>query len=76
MKKIKVMMEIPENWVDVDDPLFGMASMLGDRFEKRLLDRAVEEAVKKLTLPVIEINPEEIKDRMLTIMAERALEDK
>ncbi len=73
-KQIKILFQIPEDWVDYEDPLFGFGSFLRQRLDPMLRDAVVEKAVSQMKIPEIKITPEEIKDRMLTIMAEKALE--
>jgi len=74
-KKIKILFEIPSKWVDYEDPLFGLGSFFSQRLEPMLRDAVVEKAISQMEIPEIEITKEEIKDRMLTILAERALEN-
>lgn len=73
-KQIRILFKIPEDWVDYEDPVFGLGSLLHSRLEPMLKEAVVEKAVSQMKMPEIKITPEEVKDRMLTILAERALE--
>ena len=75
MKKIRILIEIPEKWVDYEDPVFGLGSFVSDRFEVLLKDAIVQQALKKIQLPTIKIASKEVKDKILTILAERVLEE-
>lgn len=77
MKKIKVLIELPSNWLE-ESQGEGVLMLLGqirERFADRVFDKAVDKALEDLKIPKIEIKPEEIKDRMLSKLAEKALED-
>jgi hypothetical protein len=74
-KTIEVLLRIPEDWVNPDDPFFGLATFARDKFERVLFDAAVEQALPKLKLPKITITKEEVKERMIEILAERSLEE-
>lgn len=75
-KDIQVLIKIPRKWVDFNSPL-GMISILVYTNFKRILERKIEEKVlNEIELPEIKIDPAEVKDRMLDILAERALENK
>lgn len=74
MENIKVMIEIPSNWIDVESPILWVGRSVKDSVESKLKDAFVEQYLTNITLPEIKISPEEIKDRMLQILAERALE--
>ncbi len=74
-KKIKILFEVPSKWVDYEDPLFGLGSFFSQRLEPMLRDAVVDKAVSQMEIPDIKITKEEIKDRMLTILAERALKN-
>lgn len=75
--KIRVMVELPTNWLD-EEQGSDLLYMLGEfkrKFKDRVYDKAIDEVIKKTKLPKIEIDPKEIKDRMLQILAEKALEE-
>lgn len=74
MKNIKVFLEIPEDYIDIESPILWVGRSVKDSVESKLKDAFVEQYLTKITLPEIKISPEEIKDRMLQILAERALE--
>jgi uncharacterized NAD(P)/FAD-binding protein YdhS len=76
MKKIRVMIEIPEDWIDYDDPVFGLGHYVSDRLQPLLREAVIDKALAEMKIPKISITKEEIKDRMLTILAEKALEER
>jgi len=73
-KPIRIMFEFPRKWIDYDSPLLGLGSFLGERLDLLLKEKVVEKLMSEMELPDIQISKEEVKDRMLTILAERALE--
>lgn len=75
-KTIKVLIEIPTNWFDYESPL-GLASIsIRDRLDRLLEEKVVEKAVKKMDISSIKVTKKEIKERILDILARRALETK
>ena len=75
---IEVLLKVPKDWLSTNDLdiLSMFTGRIRDRVKNRLLDEATEKIMKKINLPKINISPKEIKDRMLTILAEKALEEK
>ena len=75
-KKLTFQIKVDEDWLD-QDQLQVIGQWLGHG-EKRIKDEVISEIVDKIIaaikLPEIKIEPKEIKDRMLDILAERALE--
>ena len=75
---IEVLLKVPKDWLSTNEldifSIFG--GHIKDRVKDRLLEEATSKIMKEITLPDIKITPEEIKSRMLTIMAEKALETK
>lgn len=77
MKQIEILIKLPHDYFFQKSELDFLATFGGtfrDSFQRKLMDGAVEQALKEVHIPKIEIDPKEIKDRMLTILAERALE--
>lgn len=70
---MKIYIELPDNIFDIDQA--DLASQLNLR---RIVETKLEEAicdhyVKNLELPKIEISEAEVKDRIITLMARKAL---
>lgn len=74
MKTIKVYLEIPEKLIDIDSPFLSFSANMREAVYKILKTAIVEQYLNKIKIPEIEITKEEIKDQMMTILAERALE--
>ncbi len=74
MKTIKVYFEIQEDWFDAESPTGWTSMTVRDLVGEKLKETVIKQYLSKITLPKIEIKPEEVKDRILTILAERALE--
>ena len=73
---MKVVIELPDNWIneDMTGNLDFMFRTVKQEVAKQVKDRVVEEVLKNTPLPEITITGAEIKDRMITILAERALQ--
>ena len=75
--KIRVLIEIPTKWIDtksiVPMAYFGesMAKAIQSLVEEKLTDRMLA----KIEMPKIKVNKKEVKEKMLEILAERALEE-
>jgi len=81
MKFIEVKIKIPKDWIDDDgisDNRLKLLSLLAGRTQERMkrdvFAGAVEKIIEKTKLPKVKITKEEVKDRMLDIMAQRALD--
>ncbi len=77
-KDIEVSIKVPKGWLSTNDLDFLslFTGRIKDRVKDKLLDEATAKIMKQIDLPKIKVSPEEIKDRMLTILAEKALEEK
>jgi len=77
MKTIKLYIEIPKDWARIDEHTASdISAMLMDTrmlIESKLEDKLLEKAVAQMKVPKIEITEQEIKDRMLDILAKKAL---
>lgn len=76
MKELKVYISIPEDWIDSESPTMWAATTIRDMAKEEIKKAVIEQYITKITLPKIEIKAEEVKDRMLTLLAERALEER
>lgn len=74
-KKIRILIKVPENWIDIDSPTLFAGRSIYDMAVKEVKQAVVEQYLKEITLPKVRISAEELKDRMIQILAERALED-
>ncbi len=77
-KTIKIWFELPTNILELDELSFldALAGRGRDSLLRAIQTKVTDDLISKLKIPKIKITPEEIKDRMLTILAERALENK
>ena len=75
-KTIKVLIEIPSKWVDFESPLGLAAFTIRERLDLLLKEKVIDKAVSQMEIPKIQITPEEVKNRMLDILAKRALENR
>ena len=77
-KDIEILIKVPRGWLSENELDF--LTMLGRGLRGKIADRVTEGAVEKILeqidLPKIIVTKEEIKSRMLDILAERALENK
>jgi hypothetical protein len=74
-KTIRVLIEIPEKWVDFESPLGFITGSIRQMVERQVKDAIVEQYIAQMEIPEITVTAEEVKDRMLTILAERALDE-
>lgn len=75
---MKIQFEFPENWLDdfqLDQFSF-LSSTLKDNLRALLREAIVEKAMAQTEVPKIEVSAAEVKERMLLLLAERALEDR
>ena len=74
---MKVQIELPNGWLDSDHSadLTWMFKTVKQEVERQVKEKAIEAIMKDLVIPKITIDPKEIKDRMLTLLAKRALEE-
>lgn len=73
---MKLQIELPKKWLterDLDD-LGWMIKTVKPWFRSAIEDRVIDKLLEDVEIPKVEITPEEIKDRMIQILAERALE--
>lgn len=73
-ENIKVLFEFPKKWVDFDSPMGMLGDVFRNKLDDLLRDAVVEKVLKKMEIPKIKVTKEEIKDRMLSILAKRALD--
>ena len=75
MKKIRILFEIPEKWVDLESPLGLLSPILYRTVQQKLKEALVEEYVNKVEMPEIKIDPEELKKEVLSKMADKAIKE-
>jgi len=73
-KVIRVMVEVPEDWIDPDSPTLLVSRMVLDEFKYRLMVKAVDEAVKQMKIPKIKYTEAELKKAVLDKMAQRVID--
>ncbi len=71
---IRIFIDIPEGYIDVESPALWVAQSVRQEVEQQLKAALIEQYVGKLEMPDITVTPEEVKDRILTILAEQAVE--
>jgi len=76
MKYIQVLVKVPSKWVDFESPLGFTQSVIKGKLTRLLEEKVVEKVLKEMKMPKIKIIKEEVKSRMLDILAERALANK
>lgn len=74
-KTIRILIEIPEKWVDFNSPLGMVSYSVHQTVEKMIKELVEEKYISQIKLPAIdEITTEQVKDRVATILAKRALD--
>lgn len=74
--KYKILVEVPENWIDTDAPQIIFSSAIRGEVERLIQEEIEKNILPTLKLPQVKISKEEVKDRMLQILAEKALEER
>lgn len=76
-KMIKVMIEIPDNWLEESqgEGLLALMGTIRERFADRIFDKAIEKVLKDLKIPKIKFTQQELKKAVLEKMAEKAIEE-
>lgn len=74
-KKIKVLIEIPSKWVDLESNEVGLLMNLHPKIESMVRDAVVEKVLQQMEVPKIEISKEELKEILLDKLAERVIYD-
>lgn len=69
MKTFKVLLEVDEDWFDVDSPLLWKSIKVRDEARQELKEAMVEQIIKKMKVPKITIPQAElrkaVKERMV-----------
>lgn len=74
-KEIKIQFIIPEGYIDLEEsPIGWLDTTIRDEVRRSLKDTLVEQYLPQIKISKIEITKEEIKEKMLEILAERALD--
>lgn len=73
---MKVYFEIKDDWIDYESPTAFVSVSIRQMAQQALTDAFIEQLIKKQKLPKIKVTTKEIKDRMITLLAEKALEQK
>jgi hypothetical protein len=72
-KTIEVLVKIPANWVQIDGPEVCIGQDIAFRIDGLVIDALADQYLTTLKLPVITITPQEVKDRVIDILAERSI---
>ncbi len=76
MKNIEIKIKVPNDWIKLNE--LEILTLIGDQFKdhfkKAVLSQAIGKAVNHLKIPEIKIDPVEIKNRMIDIIARESLE--
>jgi hypothetical protein len=77
-EKIEVLIKVPKNWLDLDqlDLLTTLGGSIRHRVSDAILEKATKEIVSKIKLPKFKINVNDVKNKMLSILAQKALEQR
>lgn len=73
------MIEMPSKWWDMDSPIGLVNWTVKQKFEALLrerIEKVVSDRVNEMEVPDIKINQNEVKDRMLDILAYKALRER
>lgn len=76
-EEITIQIKLPSDYFFGKDELNVLCSFAGnfhDSFQRNLVSKAVEQALSKIKPPKVRITASEVKEKMLHILAERALE--
>lgn len=74
MKYIQVLIKVPSRWVDFESPSGLISYTIKQELTKLLEKEVISKVMCDIELPKIKYTKEEIKNKMLHILAERALE--
>lgn len=76
-KKIRVLIEIPERWYDLDEsPIGWLSTSLRDEVRSILKQAIVQEYLDNFELPDIDIDRKELRQAITAQLANRLIEDK
>lgn len=67
------MVEVPENWIDIESPTLWAGRSIYDMARATVEDILIKQYIEKVTLPEIEWNKEEVKAKIIDKLAEKAL---
>ena len=69
-KTFKVLIEIPEDWFDIDSPILYASAKIRDEARQAVKDAIIEQYLSKIVLPDIQISRDELKEVLLNRMAD------
>lgn len=72
---MKVYFEIEDGWLDEESPILWASGTIREQAQRALVEAFTKQLLKKTKVPTIKITAKELKNRMLTILAEKALEE-
>lgn len=73
---MKILIEVPDNWLDGDyaGNIEFITRTCKQVITQRLTDKMLDEVIEKTPVPKINVNKAELKNRIIDILAHRALE--
>ena len=72
-KTIEVLVKIPADWVRIDGPEVAIGHDIAFRIDSLVIDALADQYLATLHLPALAITPQEVKDRVIDILAERSI---
>lgn len=72
---MKVYIEIPDGWIDADSPMLWVSRSVKEEARKVIREEMVKQYLDKIELPELNITTEEIKQRVLDKLAEKAIRE-
>lgn len=75
-KTIRVLIEIPENWFDIDSPALYISRKIKDEARDLIKEAIVEQYLSKVEMPDIKVSEKELKLTILNRMADTVFKKK
>ena len=73
-KTIKVLLEVPEDFIDAESPTLWASMMIRDEFRRSILDKAVDEYISQAKIPKITITATDLKKAVLGRMSQKVID--
>lgn len=75
-KTIRVLLEVPEDWFDLDSPILYASRKIQEDARHAIKEAIIEQYVAKVEMPDIQISKEELKAVILERMADSVFKKK
>ena len=72
-KTIDVLVKIPADWVQINGPEVTIGQDIAFRIDGLVISALATQFIKQIDLPALTITPDEVKDRVIDILAERSI---